>query len=113
MQPDSGKLAEEIVIAARDRADTYLSMLAREGISFPSEAEDRFRRVLVRLFTDGVVWILGGMVVATTRDLVNLDQIDVLVSTHNELTAVLRAAGFPAQTVGGDRAGQADPGTCS
>lgn len=100
---------EAVARAADERAAAYLRIL-EEHDAAPANAE-AFRRIVARMFVDGVSWVLAAMTVETSSNLAALDQLGPVVDVHHMLSDVLYRAGVErgSNTPGGDRAGQDDP----
>jgi len=110
-----------IAHAANQHADKYVSIMLENG--YTGQETERFRRVVARIFVDAVMWTMAGDIHITASNLIELDQIEAVLAVHQELSAVLYAAGvrvgkfspggYAASQYdsGGDRAGQDDQET--
>lgn len=100
---------QAIAEAARVHADRYVRILQEYGEPTPDQIE-RFHRVSLRMFSDGVAWSLNGLLSLAARNLADLGQIGPIVETHLMLSEILYAAGVRqgTNTPGGDGAGQDD-----
>lgn len=94
--------------SARIKTARYVHILREYSDPTPDQVE-RFERVCLRIFTDGVMWSLGALMIGAAENLADLDQLDPVIEVHRALSTILADHGITTTTSGGDRAGQDDP----